>query len=1058
MTFQPPDMHRQPCPPCRATSNDLPQQAVALTERLLRTARQEQTSAEQEQAARLARMMVDPAGKELTIALVDQAFRSHHPDRIADQLRHLLHVYGTPHYMDWWERVALALGSAMSHYLPNLVVPPVIARLRQETRAVILPGEEGDLRRYLQQRRQDGMRLNLNQLGEAILGEGEARRRMQAYLDLLARDDVEYISVKVSSVFSQLNLIAFEATKEHVKERLRALYRQAMAHHYVHPDGRVTPKFVNLDMEAYTDLHLTVAAFTEVLDEPDFLTLSAGIVLQAYLPDAFSIQQDLTTWAMARCAGGGVPIKIRIVKGANLAMEQVEAALHGWPQAPYPTKLETDANFKRMVAYGSQPEHARAVRLGVANHQARAVQHDAGGLLLYAPVVKTEDFHSAIAYLVRRLDENTAPENFLHDLFSMEPDSDAWQHQRDCFLTSCQRQNVVPNRPRRTQDRRTEQPVAHHQQPFDNEPDTDWSLPANQAWIKAVVERWREMPLEPIPLQIGGEFIHSPQQAEGVDPSRPHQVAYHYALADATHVDQALNVAIEAQPTWGSRSLTMRQTVLLEIAAELARRRGDLIGSMMLDGAKTVAEADPEVSEAIDFARYYAQALDLGEDVADCVMTPLGVVVVTPPWNFPLSIPLGGILAALMAGNAVILKPAPEAVLVGWQIAQALWAAGVPQSVLQFLPCPDTAVGQALITDPRTAAVILTGSIETARLFQDWRPDLRLFAETSGKNALIVTAMADRDQAIKDLVRSAFGHNGQKCSAASLAILEAEVYDDPTFRCQLQDAAASLAVGPVWDLSNVITPLTQPPSPKLLRALTCLEPGETWLLKPQPMPLVPGNGRPLSNSLRSPSADTVAGDTLDLETHRLWSPGIKLGVQPGSFFHTTECFGPVLGLMRAEDVDAAIALANAVPFGLTGGIHTLDDREIARWKDQIQVGNAYVNRSITGAVVRRQPFGGWKASNVGPGAKAGGPNYVLQLGTWHQVDLPTRQADPAPVVATVLERCQHLSGDAHAQALWQASARSYAWAWQRHYCQEHDPSQVLGERNLFRYRPVRGVL
>jgi RHH-type proline utilization regulon transcriptional repressor/proline dehydrogenase/delta 1-pyrroline-5-carboxylate dehydrogenase len=303
----------------------------------------------------------------------------------------------------------------------------------------------------------------------------------------------------------------------------------------------------------------------------------------------------------------------------------------------------------------------------------------------------------------------------------------------------------------------------------------------------------------------------------------------------------------------------------------------------------------------------------------------------------------------------------------------------------------------------------------------------------------MVTAMADRDQAIKDLVRSAFSHNGQKCSAASLAILEAEVYDDATFRRQLQDAAASLAVGSAWDLSSVITPLTQPPSPKLLRALTCLDPGETWLLEPQPMPLVPG-------------------ETPDPATHRLWSPGIRLGVQPGSFFHTTECFGPVLGLMRAEDVEEALAFANAVPFGLTGGIHTLDDREIAHWQDQIQVGNAYVNRSITGAIVRRQPFGGWKASNVGPGAKAGGPNYVLQPGTWRQVDLPARQADPAPVVAVVLERCQHLSSDNQVQALWQASARSYAWAWQSHYCLEHDPSQILGELNRFRYRPVRGLL
>jgi RHH-type transcriptional regulator, proline utilization regulon repressor / proline dehydrogenase / delta 1-pyrroline-5-carboxylate dehydrogenase len=299
--------------------------------------------------------------------------------------------------------------------------------------------------------------------------------------------------------------------------------------------------------------------------------------------------------------------------------------------------------------------------------------------------------------------------------------------------------------------------------------------------------------------------------------------------------------------------------------------------------------------------------------------------------------------------------------------------------------------------------------------------------------------MADRDQAIRDLVRSAFGHNGQKCSAASLAILEAEVYDDPTFRRQLQDAAASLAVGPAWDLTSVITPLTQPPSARLLRALTELEPGETWLLAPRPIPMMPG-GR------------------LDPATHRLWSPGIKLGIQPGSFFHTTECFGPVLGLMRAENIEAALTLANAVAFGLTGGIHTLDDREVAHWKEHVQVGNAYVNRPITGAVVQRQPFGGWKASNVGPGAKAGGPNYVLQLGTWRQVELPTRHADPAPVVAAVLERCHHFSADARIQVLLQASARSYAWAWQQHYRQEHDPNQILGEVNLFRYRPVRGVL
>jgi RHH-type proline utilization regulon transcriptional repressor/proline dehydrogenase/delta 1-pyrroline-5-carboxylate dehydrogenase len=412
-------------------------------------------------------------------------------------------------------------------------------------------------------------------------------------------------------------------------------------------------------------------------------------------------------------------------------------------------------------------------------------------------------------------------------------------------------------------------------------------------------------------------------------------------------------------------------------------------------------------------------------------MEPLGVVVVAPPWNFPLSIPAGGALAALAAGNAVILKPAPEAVLVGWWLARALWDAGIPREVLQFLPCPDDDVGRGLITDPRVGGVILTGSVDTARLFLGWRPDLTLFAETSGKNAIIVTSLADRDQAIRDLVRSAFGHNGQKCSAASLAICEAEVYDDPDFRRQLRDAAQSLAVGSAWERRSRVTPLTQPPGAALRRALTVLDAGEAWLLEPRPAP----------------------------DNPRLWSPGIKLGVQPGSFFHRTECFGPVLGLMRAADLDEAIALANATPFGLTSGLQSLDDREIARWVDRVEAGNLYVNRPITGAIVGRQPFGGWKASSVGPGAKAGGPNYVLQLGRWRQTALPAPDREPLPErLDALLERCLAALSAEEDRAVARASAASYARAWRQHFGREHDPSAILGERNAFRYRPCRRVL
>jgi len=1053
--------------------------AVDLAASLLRAAHAEETPEEKAQARRLARMMADPRGKELTIALVDQAFRSRRPERIADQLGYLLERYGTPQFMQWWERVALMLGGVMGHYLPSIVVPPIVARLRHETESLILPGEEEELHRYLAERRRAGVRLNLNLLGEAILGEGEAARRLEAYLALLAREDVEYISVKVSSVFSQINLVAFRHTVERVKERLRVLYRQALRHHYRHSDGHLTPKFINLDMEEHRDLDLTVTAFREVLDEDEFVPLRAGVVLQAYLPESHRVQRALTAWAIERHRRGGAPIKLRIVKGANLAMERIEAAVHGWPQAPYTSKVEVDANFKRMVEHGCRPEHALAVHLGIAthnlfdvayglllrgdegvepfvefemlegmaNHQARAVKVQAGGLLLYAPVVRAEDFHSAIAYLVRRLDENTAEDNFLRHVFGLEPGSPDWERERDRFLSAVDFVDELSDSPRQNQTRPSDtlSPTGGEgrvrgnevrgdkvgRQSFSNDPDTDWSVSANREWIDAIVATWRDRSPESVPLQIGGDLIRGATEIEVRDRSRPDRVAYIHALADSAQVSRALDVARAAQPAWAARSLAARRALLDQAATCLARRRGDLIGAMMVDGAKIVSEADPEVSEAIDFARYYPRSLEAAAaDLTSCQMDALGVVVVAPPWNFPLSIPASGVLAALTAGNSVLLKPALEAVLVGWHLAQALWEAGIPREVLQFVPCPDDDVGRTLITDPRVDAVILTGSAETARRFLAWRPDLRLFAETSGKNAMVITSLADRDQAIRDLVRSAFGHQGQKCSAASLAICEAEVYDDAVFRRQLRDAVASLDAGSAWDTWSRITPLTQPPGEALRRALTTLDDGEEWLLEPK-----------------------AVGEHPDL-----WSPGIKLGVRRGSFFHRTECFGPVLGLMRAEHLDEAIDLANGTPYGLTSGIESLDDREIDRWVDRVEAGTLYVNRPITGAMVGRQPFGGWKASSVGPGAKVGGPNYVLQLAHWRQVSDSRGENTTRGQLSDLLERFLEEADDEQAKALLRASAASYILAWQHHFSREHDPMRILGERNVFRYRPCRGVL
>ncbi|MFZ4825857.1 MAG: bifunctional proline dehydrogenase/L-glutamate gamma-semialdehyde dehydrogenase [Phototrophicaceae bacterium] len=1009
-------------------------QAVELAKELLATAQAQQTRDERAQASKIARMMKDADGKKFTMLMPDQAFRSHHAQRIASQIRYLLDQYGTPRYFTQVEQLALGVGGWFSQYLPNVVVPLIVAQLRQQTNNVILPSEPKQFFPYLTERKKVGIRLNINQLGEAILGEAEAENRLNAYLQLLANPQVEYISVKISSVFSQIHLVAFEQTVEQIKNRLRLLYRQAMHTPYRRADGTTLYKFINLDMEEYRDLHLTVSAFQQVLDEAEFKSLRAGIVLQAYLPDSFVVQQSLTEWAMRRVANGGASIKLRIVKGANLAMERVEAALHGWEQAPYLSKHEVDANYKRMVTYGCQPERAQAVQLGIAshnlfdvayalvlrdryglhewlefemlegmaNHQARAVKGQAGGMLLYAPVVKQSDFHSAIAYLVRRLDENTSEENFLHDLFSLTVDSPAWESQRNRFLHAVRDMHHISDQPNRQQNRQTERVRFSVEEPFYNVADTDFSLRANQLWIQTVLERWNAPHFETLPLQVMGALIQSEAVAEGHSPAHPHQVAYHYSLAQPEEIERAIHTAVSAQVSWQATPIAQRKALLVECANKLAAYRGDLIGAMALDGGKTAEQADPEVSEAIDFANYYARSLDLVEtELTDLDDQPLGVVLITPPWNFPLAIPCGGTLAALMAGNAVLFKPAPEAVLVGWAMVNALWDAGIPREALQFVPTTDDAVGQSLVTDARVNAVILTGAYETARMFLHWKPTLRLFAETSGKNAMIISAMSDRDQAIKDLVKSAFGHAGQKCSAASLAILEAEVYDDAVFRRQLKDAVQSLHVGSPFDLSSVIAPVVREPEGKLRQALTQLEEGETWLLQPQNDPTNPN----------------------------LWTPAIKLGVQAGSFFHQTECFGPVLGLMRAKNLEHAIELANGVDYALTSGIHTLDEREIALWKERIHAGNAYINRVTTGAIVQRQPFGGWKRSAFGY-AKAGGVNYVLSLATW--TDKQPRS------LAEVRQSYQH--------------------AWDSHFRLEHDPSQVLGESNIFRYRPLKRVV
>ena len=974
--------------------------AIALANRWVESTAAGETAREKRTTGRLAALVSDPAGLELAVRFVDRVAR---PQDIAVAARELagLAAYtdAAGSFLGPIDRTLLGLGTRAAPLLPRVVVPAARIRLRQLIGHLVADAGSG-LTAHIAAARAEGFRLNLNLLGEAVLGEGEAASRLARVRAIIERPDVDYVSIKVSAVASQLSTWDTAGSRDRVVDQLRPLYLAAARH----------GTFLNLDMEEYKDLALTTAVFERILVDPELRDLEVGIVLQAYLPDALAALDEITAMAERRRAIGGARIKVRLVKGANLAMELVEAELHGWAQATYATKAEVDANYVRLVEHALRPERAAHVRVGVASHnlfhvayahllaaergvgealdiemlqgmapaQARAVRGDVGRVLLYTPVVAKADFDVAISYLIRRLEENAAAQNFLHSLFAQGGAADPQTRlagQRAAFEASVRDSELPSTQPRRVP--RGESPSATTA--FANAPDTDAAVAQSRRWATDLLVR--DVP---------------------VPPTAP--------MESVEDVDAAIARASAVAAGWAATPPRERARVLRLAADHLEEARGDLVATMVAEPGKTIAEADPEVSEAVDFARYYADQAELLADgaVPGAQFRSHGLTVVTPPWNFPVAIPMGSVLSALAAGSPVLVKPAkrtPRCVQVAVAaVHRAMDECGVPRDVLQVVLSPQGEARRRLVTHPDVARVVLTGSIETAALFSSWRTDLEVLAETSGKNALIVTPSADVDLAVADAVKSAFGHAGQKCSALSLLILVGSAGRSDRLRRQLADAVSSLRVGSATDLATTVGPLTEPASGKLLRALTTLDPGEEWLVEPR---------------------------RLDDDGY-LWTPGVKHGVAPGSFFHLTEVFGPVLGVMRVETLAEAIELQNAVAFGLTGGIHTLDEEEIATWLDRVEVGNAYVNRHITGAIVRRQPFGGWKASSVGPGAKAGGPNYVAELGRWS--DSPEVPADDAAWLA------------------W-AAADDARW-WQDEFSAQHDPSGLRVEANVLRYRPI----
>jgi RHH-type proline utilization regulon transcriptional repressor/proline dehydrogenase/delta 1-pyrroline-5-carboxylate dehydrogenase len=982
-------------------------------------------------AQQLAGVLKDPNGLDFTVGFVDGVVR---PEDLHVAARNLAALAPkVPAFLPWYMRRAVQLGGTAAPILPQVVIPIARKGLREMVGHLIVDATDAKLGPAIAKIRKEGINLNVNLLGEAVLGEHEASRRLEGTHTLLARPDVDYVSIKVSSTVAPHSAWAFDEAVEHVVEKLTPLFERAAS--FANAATGQKAKFINLDMEEYKDLDMTIAVFTRILDKPEFKNLEAGIVLQAYLPDALAAMIRLQEWAAARRAKGGAVIKVRVVKGANLPMEQVEASLHDWPLATWHTKQDSDTNYKRVINYALHPDRIRNVRIGVAGHnlfdiafawllakqrgiadtagqsiefemllgmaqgQAEAVRKDVGSLLLYTPVVHPAEFDVAIAYLIRRLEEGASQDNFMSAVFELSDNESLFEREKQRFLASLDKlDDAVPPANRQQNRSLPPQPLPHDS--FGNTPDTDPSLPANRAWGRAILDR--------VPTStLGNAAVEAA------------------TISDEATLNAVIETAVEKGKAWGALSGDERAEILHRAGDVLEARRADLLEVMASETGKTIDQGDPEVSEAVDFAHYYAESARKLEKIDGATFVPAGLTVVTPPWNFPVAIPAGSTLAALAAGSAVVIKPAKQARRSGAVMIEALWEAGVPKDVLTMVQLGERELGQQLISHPSVDRVILTGGYETAQLFRSFRKDLALLAETSGKNAIIVTPSADLDLAAKDVAYSAFGHAGQKCSAASLVILVGSVAKSKRFHNQLIDAVTSLKVGYPQDPTSQMGPIIEAADGKLLNALTTLGEGESWAVEPR---------------------------RLD-ETGRLWSPGVRHGVRRGSYFHLTEFFGPVLGVMTADTLEEAIAIQNQIEYGLTAGLHSLNPDELGVWLDTIQAGNLYVNRGITGAIVQRQPFGGWKKSAVGAGTKAGGPNYLAGLGNWTSKAGTSTAAITNGAVGRIEAAAASALQPGELGSL-RRSLASDAQAWAEEFGTAKDVSGLSAERNIFRYRAL----
>ncbi len=993
-------------------------------------------------------MVTTPNDKKFLVRMLDETSQVRDTQKLAVRVKDLIEQYGIPKFLSAGDHFLFWMYRAFAYKpLFNWAAVPIIKwRLRRDTSRVIINAARPNLTKHLATRFDQHIGQNVNLLGEVVLGNGEADKRYYSYLEALKEPDINYISVKISGIYAQTHALNYKESFPELIRRMSELYQAAIDNPYTDPDGVTRPKFINLDMEEYKDAHLTMKLFKDVLSLPQFKNYEAGIVVQAYLPDAWGFQSELLEFARERVAAGGAPIKMRIVKGCNLDMENIVSDLRGWPNPVRPNKTEVDANYLHIIERGLKPENARVLHIGMAshnlftisyaylltqmyqtpkdcfcfemlegmaNHVWRAQQKLGNHVILYTPVVKKEHFLNAISYLVRRMDENTAPDNFLTQSFTLKPGSKEWKFLEQQFIDAYNMKDSLSHTPTRTQDRN--QPYIG-QEPRDemlNEPDTDFDRFCNQQWVEKIFEKWKSpgqierkasawgdwKPGDVLPTQIGSELVFNEDQVKYYDRSQEGDVAVcAMSRANKDQTERIIDIAAKDSGGWRNTTVEERHQIMYKAANLLGQMRGDLNGAMCAITGKTIEEADVEVSEAIDYCRFYTTTMKKFAQLTDIEMRAKGTVLVLSPWNFPCAIPCGGVVAALASGNTCILKPATVAAPVAWLFAQAFWQAGVPKEALQVV-ITDREATPLLTSSLSVKHIILTGGTETAQAIAHANPRKPLSAETGGKNVMILTAKGDRDHAIMNACRSAFGNAGQKCSACSIFLVERSVYDSAEFMEKLKDCASSLKVGGVWNAGNIVGPMITNQNEKLERAFK-LDKGEKWLIAPE---------------------------FVDKKKYIL-KPTVKIGVKPDSYTFRTELFAPLLAVTPFDTLEEAVQLVNSLDYGLTSGLQSLDEGEQRYWKNHIQAGNLYINRGITGAVVNRQPFGGMKLSAFGPGLKAGGPNYVSQF--------------------------MEITDKYGSQTDWRASYRE--WYEKEFKHARNIQPKIRGEQNVFRYLPLQG--